>query len=85
MHNQIDRVTIPWLSLPHTSHHFLTLLAIENVLCKYMGQSVWAQIIKSYVKGVVLGGCRVVGGKGETWVVGVFVLLLFIHLIIVDG
>jgi len=84
MCDQIDRVAIPWFSLPHTSYDLLSLLTVENVLGQYSSWPVRVGVFETDVKGVVASGSGIVGEKGETQIIGVFVLLFFIHSIVID-
>jgi len=85
MRDQIDRFAVPRLSFTHTAYHLLTLFVIEDVLCEDLCWSIWARVVKAKIEGVEAGRHGIVGEKWETQVIGVFVLLLFIHMVVVNG
>jgi len=63
----------------------LSLLTIKDILGEDSCWSIGRRVVESNVEGVVVGGCRVVWEERESWVIGIFVLLIFIYSIIVDG
>jgi len=62
----------------------LTLLAIEDVLGQHSCWFIWARVVKMDIEGIVLSGRGVVGKEWETQIIGVFVLLLVVHVIVID-
>jgi len=58
---------------------------VKDVLGKDLCWSIRGRVVKLDVEWVVSGGCRVIQEEGKPGIVGIFVLLVFTYLIIVDG